>query len=122
MFSYLLALSPIDQEMLKIDVASGESTVLVRGLDASPDGIVVDPQREHLYWTNMGAPRLPEGRAPKSDADLNFRRKNGSIERANLDGSRRTYLLAEGSFVTGKQLAGAWSTGGSIGPTARAPL
>jgi hypothetical protein len=56
MFSYLLALNPIEQEMLKIDVASGESTVLVRGLDASPDGIVVDPQREHLYWTMASTP------------------------------------------------------------------
>ena len=111
MFSYLLALNPIDQEMVKIDVASSEATVLVRGLDAAPDGIVVDPQREHIYWTNMGAPRLPKGRAPKTDADLDFRRKNGSIERADFDGSGREYLLAEGSFVTGKQLAGAWSTG-----------
>jgi hypothetical protein len=111
MFSYLLALNPLEQEMVKIDVASGGSTVLMRCLDAAPDGIVVDPAHEHIYWTNMGAPRLPKGRAPKTDLDLDFYRKTGSIERADLDGGGRTYLLAEGSFVTGKQLAGAWSLG-----------
>ena len=111
MFTHLLALNPLEQEMLKIDVESGEATVLIRGLDAAPDGIVVDPQQQHIYWTNMGAPGLPEGRAYKTDLDLDFYRKNGSIERADFDGGGRTYLLAEGSFVTGKQLAGAWSSG-----------
>lgn len=111
MFSYLLALNPLEQEIVKIDVANGESTVLMRGMDAVPDGIVVDPQHEHIYWTNMGAPGLPKGRAPTTEADLDFYRTNGSIERADFDGNGRTYLLAEGSFVTGKQLAGAWSSG-----------
>ncbi|OIN77981.1 hypothetical protein K3U93_03190 [Mycobacterium malmoense] len=111
MFSYLLALDQIQQAILKIDVTNGESTVLVRGLDAAPDGIVVDPQHRHIYWTNMGAPGLPAGRAPKSEADLDFYRRNGSIERVGLDGSGRTYVVPEGAFVTGKQLAGAWSAG-----------
>jgi len=111
MFSYLLALSPIQQSLLKIDIANGESTTLVEGLTDDPDGIVVDPDRKYVYWTNMGTPGLPEGRAPKTDDDLDFYRVNGSLERAELDGAGRMYILPVGSFVTGKQLAGAWSAG-----------
>ena len=111
MFSRLLALSPLDKSLLKIDIATGESSTLVDGLTDGPDGIVVDPDRKYVYWTNMGAPGLPEGRAPKTDEDLDFYRKNGSLERVGMDGTGRTHILPVGSFVTGKQLAGAWSAG-----------
>jgi hypothetical protein len=111
MFSYLLALSPIQQSLLKIDISNGESSILVDGLTDGPDGIVVDPHRKYVYWTNMGAPGLPEGRAPETDDDLDFYRTSGSLERAEIDGTGRTYILPVGSFVTGKQLAGAWSAG-----------
>ena len=111
MFIRLLALSPLDKSLLKIDIATGESSTLVDGLSDGPDGIVVDPDRKYVYWTNMGAPGLPEGRAPKTDEDLDFYRKNGSLERVGMDGTGRTYILPVGSFVTGKQLAGAWSAG-----------
>ncbi|WP_078323715.1 hypothetical protein [Mycobacteroides salmoniphilum] len=109
MFTYLLALNPTEQKILKVDVAKGDSTTLIDGLTSVPDGIVVDPQREHIYWTNMGYPTLPEGRAPRVEADLDFYRKNGSIERARIDGTGRSHVLPEGAFVTGKQLAGAWA-------------
>ena len=111
MFIRLLALSPLDKSLLKIDIATGESSTLVDGLTDGPDGIVVDPDRKYVYWTNMGAPGLPEGRAPKTEEDLDFYRKNGSLERVGMDGTGRTYILPVGSFVTGKQLAGAWSAG-----------
>ena len=111
MFIRLLALSPLDKSLLKLDIATGESSTLVDGLTDGPDGIVVDPDRKYVYWTNMGAPGLPEGRAPKTDEDLDFYRKNGSLERVGMDGTGRTYILPVGSFVTGKQLAGAWSAG-----------
>jgi hypothetical protein len=111
MFSHLFALSPIQQSLLKIDIASGESSTLVERLTDGPDGIVVDPDRRYVYWTNMGAPGLPEGRAPKSDEDFDFYRANGSLERVEIDGTGRTFILPVGSFVTGKQLAGAWSAG-----------
>jgi hypothetical protein len=111
MFSHLLALSPLQRSLLKIDIANGESSTLVDGLTDGPDGIVVDPERKHVYWTNMGVPGLPEGRAPKTDNDLDFYRTNGSLERVEMDGTGRTYILPVGSFVTGKQLTGAWSAG-----------
>jgi hypothetical protein len=62
MFSYLLALSPLHQSLLRIDITTGESSTLVDGLTDGPDGIVVDPDRKYIYWTNMGPPGLPEGR------------------------------------------------------------
>jgi len=53
-----------------------------------PDGIVVDATAGHIYWTNMGVPRL----------------NDGSIERADLDGSNRTVIIAAGLTHTPKQL------------------
>jgi sugar lactone lactonase YvrE len=53
-----------------------------------PDGIVVDVDTGHLYWTNMGAPSA----------------NDGSIERCNLDGSNITNIVPVGGTHTPKQL------------------
>jgi len=53
-----------------------------------PDGIVVDLAAGHLYWTNMGNPIA----------------NDGSIERANLDGSNVTHIVPPGATFTPKQL------------------
>jgi sugar lactone lactonase YvrE len=53
-----------------------------------PDGIVIDVEHGHLYWTNMGVPSA----------------NDGSIERVNLDGSNRTTIIAQGVTHTPKQL------------------
>ena len=53
-----------------------------------PDGIVVDVAAGHIYWTNMGNPTA----------------NDGSIERANLDGSNVTHIVPQGSTFTPKQL------------------
>jgi hypothetical protein len=53
-----------------------------------PDGIVVDLAAGHLYWTNMGNPIA----------------NDGSIERANLDGSNVTRIVPPGTTFTPKQL------------------
>jgi hypothetical protein len=53
-----------------------------------PDGIVVDVESAHIYWTNMGVPNL----------------NDGSIERADLDGRNRKTIVPEGSTFTPKQL------------------
>ena len=39
-----------------------------------PDGVVVDAEAGHIYWTNMGVPNL----------------NDGSIERADVDGRSNT--------------------------------
>jgi sugar lactone lactonase YvrE len=53
-----------------------------------PDGIVVDTEAGHLYWTNMGNPSA----------------NDGSIERADLDGSNPTHIVPNGGTFTPKQL------------------
>jgi hypothetical protein len=54
----------------------------------NPDGVVVDAEAGHVYWTNMGVPSL----------------NDGSIERANLDGSYRTIIIPSGATHTPKQI------------------
>jgi DNA-binding beta-propeller fold protein YncE len=53
-----------------------------------PDGIVVDTQAGHVYWTNIGVPHL----------------NDGSIERADLDGSNRTVIVPQGVTHSPKQI------------------
>ena len=53
-----------------------------------PDGIVVDVQARHIYWTNMGVPNLDDG----------------SIERADLDGGNRRVIVPQGVTHSPKQI------------------
>jgi hypothetical protein len=52
------------------------------------DGIVVDVEAGHIYWTNMGVPNL----------------NDGSIERADLDGGNRRVIVPQGATHTPKQV------------------
>jgi hypothetical protein len=53
-----------------------------------PDGVVVDVNAGHIYWTNMGVPNL----------------NDGSIERADFDGKNRKVVVQQGRTHTPKQL------------------
>src|SRR6201988_3392828 len=53
-----------------------------------PDGIAVDANAGHIYWTNMGVPNLDDG----------------SIERADLDGKHRKVIVPQGVTHTPKQI------------------
>jgi len=53
-----------------------------------PDGIAVDVEAGHIYWTNMGVPNL----------------NDGSIERADLDGKKRKVIVPPGATFTPKQM------------------
>jgi len=53
-----------------------------------PDGVVVDVEAGHIYWTNMGVPS----------------KNDGSIERVDLDGQNRKTIVPEGGTFTPKQL------------------
>ncbi len=53
-----------------------------------PDGVAVDVEAGHVYWTNMGIPSV----------------NDGSIERADLDGSNRVTIVPGGVAFTPKQL------------------
>ena len=64
-----------------------EKTVIVDG-SPIPDGVAVDVEAGHVFWTNMGTPPL----------------NDGSIERADLDGNNRTTIVPSGGTYTPKQL------------------
>jgi hypothetical protein len=53
-----------------------------------PDGIVVDAEAGHIYWTNMGVPTA----------------NDGAIIRAELDGNNLTTIIPSGGTHTPKQL------------------
>jgi hypothetical protein len=53
-----------------------------------PDGVAVDFAAGYIYWTNMGVPH----------------NNDGSIERADLDGGNRRFIIPEGGTFTPKQL------------------
>jgi hypothetical protein len=62
--------------------------VLVTDRHRIPDGIVVDKEAGHIYWTEMGVPSA----------------EDGSIERANIDGSNHITIVSKGKTFTPKQL------------------
>jgi DNA-binding beta-propeller fold protein YncE len=53
-----------------------------------PDGIAVDVQAGHIYWTNMGVPDVGDG----------------TIERADLDGGNRRVIVPRGVTQSPKQI------------------
>jgi DNA-binding beta-propeller fold protein YncE len=53
-----------------------------------PDGIVVDVEAGHIYWTNMG----------------NLKSNDGSIERSDLEGKYITNIVPNGETFTPKQI------------------
>ncbi len=61
--------------------------VLVTGCRL-PDGVAVDAENGHVYWTNMGDPAADDG----------------TIERADLDGGSRMTIVPSGATHTPKQL------------------
>jgi hypothetical protein len=64
-----------------------DSKTLVTGCRL-PDGIALDFDKGHLYWTDMGVPD----------------RNDGMIERADFDGRNRTTIIPEGATHTPKQI------------------
>src|ERR1700747_3300292 len=74
----------------KIHTANADGSnrkVIVTGA-RSPDGVAVDVEAGHIYWTNMGVPT----------------KNDGSIERVDLDGQNRKTIIREGETFTAKQL------------------
>jgi DNA-binding beta-propeller fold protein YncE len=62
--------------------------VIINGGQRHPDGIAIDPQRGHMYWTNMGNPVA----------------NDGSISRSALDGGNVTVIVPPGGTFTPKQI------------------
>lgn len=62
---------------------------VVDNLHEMPDGIAIDHENGHVYWTNMG---------------VDFGSQNGSIQRCKLDGTEITTIVPRGVTCTPKQL------------------
>lgn len=73
--------------LFSVNPDGSDKQILVTGAH-TPDGVAVDVEAGHVYWTNMGTP-------PVND---------GSIERVDFDGSNRVTIVAPGSTYTPKQL------------------
>ena len=87
----------LNNRLFVLDIAEGrvfsirpdgsDKKFVVTGCRA-PDGVAVDAETGHLYWTNMGS----------------LGHDDGSIERVDLDGGNRTTIVPEGVTHTPKQL------------------
>jgi len=73
--------------VLSVNADGSDRKVILTGCRI-PDGVVVDAEAGHIYWTNMGVPNL----------------NDGSIERVDLDGQNRKTIVPEGGTFTPKQL------------------
>jgi len=74
-------------EIIRTDIKGQHAAVIAQGLNG-PDGIAIDGQAGHVYWSNMGK----------------VKQNDGSIMRADLDGGNVTTLVAPGGTYTPKQL------------------
>ncbi len=84
----LFFLSASSGEVFSANPDGSDLKVLVSEGRRLPDGIVVDTEAGHLYWTNMGNPSA----------------NDGSIERSDLDGNQVTQIVPPGGTFTPKQL------------------
>ena len=84
----LFCLSASSGEVFSANPDGSDLKVIVSEGRRIPDGIIVDVEAGHLYWTNMGNPTA----------------NDGSIERSNLDGSNITHIVPPGATFTPKQL------------------
>jgi hypothetical protein len=73
--------------LFSINPDGSDKTSIVTGCPV-PDGVAVDVQAGHIYWTNMGVPSA----------------NDGSIERVDLDGGNRATVVPSGGTYTPKQL------------------
>jgi len=74
--------------MVSLRPDGSDLKVIIDGLKRFPDGIEVDVEAGHVYWTNMGNPSA----------------NDGSIERVDVDGGNRQTIVPEGATFTPKQL------------------
>jgi len=84
----LFFLSVSSGQVFSVNPDGSDLKVIVSEGRRLPDGIVVDADAGHLYWTNMGNPSA----------------NDGSIERADFDGRNLIHIVSPGGTFTPKQL------------------
>lgn len=98
----LFVLHPGKGEIFTCDEDGQNKKVVQSGLTMIPDGIVIDPVKKHIYFTQMGKPNMKEGSAYDFD---------GSVWRMNLDGSDLTTIVQPGYTRTPKQITADFAAG-----------
>jgi len=83
----LFVLSLSSGEVLSMNPDGSDKVAIASG-GHMPDGVAVDPEAGHVYWTNMGVPHLDDG----------------TIERCDLDGANRVTIIPQGVTHTPKQI------------------
>ena len=74
--------------VMAVDVATRAVRTVVEDAGQGPDGIAIDEELGHIYWTGMGAPA----------------QNNGFVRRSDLDGSNVAIIVPPGGTYTPKQL------------------
>jgi DNA-binding beta-propeller fold protein YncE len=87
MTSRLFVLDLAEGRVFSVNPDGSDKKIIATG-GHYPDGVAVDVEAGHLYWTNMGVPS----------------RNDGSIERVDLDGGNRKTIVSGGATFTPKQL------------------
>jgi hypothetical protein len=83
----LFVLDASGSRIFTLNPDGSDSRTVVNGCRL-PDGAAVDMAAGYIYWSNMGVPH----------------RNDGSIERADLDGGNRRFIIPEGGTFTPKQV------------------
>lgn len=83
----LFVLELSEGRVFSVNPDGSDKRILVKGARV-PDGVAVDVEVGHVYWTEMGVPAA----------------NDGSIERVDLDGSNRVTIVPRGGTHTPKQL------------------
>lgn len=83
--------TPYQGRILSCLTDGTDQQTVIDNIPTLPDGIAIDRQDGHMYWTNMGT---------------SFKTNSGSIERAKLDGSDRAVIVPPGTVgvFTPKQI------------------
>ena len=83
----LFVLDAAGGRVLSMNTDGSDKSVIATGCRV-PDGVALDREAGHVYWTNMGVPT----------------HNDGSIERADLDGKNRKTIIPAGGTFTPKQM------------------
>jgi hypothetical protein len=84
----LFVLDLSGSRIFSIKPDGSDERTLVKECASHPDGIFVDVEAGHIYWTDMGV----------------FDRNDGRIQRVDLDGANRIVIVPQGATFTPKQL------------------
>src|SRR6266576_1830183 len=105
-----------------VNADGSDRKVIVSGARV-PDGVVVDVEAGHIYWTNMGVPSKNDGSIERVDLDKRSGklywcdREGMRIMRSNLDGSEIETLVdtSKGDARPGTDLT-KWCVGITVDP------